>query len=524
MSLNLITEPWIPVVLAGGGTSKIRPDQISDRNVRMLSWPRADLNISCLELLIGLVYLADPPADLSEWKERSTPDTKRLQESLFRYASVFNLGGEKDRFMQDQEPLEKLEKPSKANTPDVLFIDSAGAKTVRENADLFVRRNRYYPAITQELAAMAIYTLQSYAPAGGSGHLTSMRGGGPLVSLMESNDSLWDTVWANVPYGEPQDENALPWVKPRGVGKQNNKIAPPSGNVPVETFFGMPRRLRLRFSDNLVTGVFQRGYGWDYSGWMHPLTPYYQTKAGEEYLPLHPKPGTFGYRQWLGVVIQDKNDELRRQAQSLVNFGERYRATGVGHSAEHPNILVAGWAMVPGQMTPLEYIEARIPRPALDEDNVLVVRGMINAADIFGGLLRSQLNVVLMAHDASMDAKKRKRKNIGKSILEALHEEFFTYTELNFFKRLNEIEQGMEPNEVARRWLKDMQEVAMKLYDEYTMPGLANQPSKKIRTIVKARKELLQQFAGCGKCGAEAYEYLDLDPEENKYDTKEEES
>ena len=62
MTLNLIRDPWIPVATASGPRT-IRPDQIAEPDVLFPAWPRADLNIACVELLIGLVALADPPAE-----------------------------------------------------------------------------------------------------------------------------------------------------------------------------------------------------------------------------------------------------------------------------------------------------------------------------------------------------------------------------------------------------------------------------------------------------------------------------
>ena len=60
MPLNLIRDPWIPVATASGPRT-IRPDQIAEADVLFPAWPRADLNVACVELLIGLVALADPP-------------------------------------------------------------------------------------------------------------------------------------------------------------------------------------------------------------------------------------------------------------------------------------------------------------------------------------------------------------------------------------------------------------------------------------------------------------------------------
>ena len=57
-------------------------------------WPRPDLNIACYELLIGLVFLADPPATNGEWQRRIAPDPDRLKEKLAPFAPAFNLLGD----------------------------------------------------------------------------------------------------------------------------------------------------------------------------------------------------------------------------------------------------------------------------------------------------------------------------------------------------------------------------------------------------------------------------------------------
>lgn len=46
-----------PVCRSDDGLRIIRPDQIAEPGVVFPDWPRADLNIACLELLIGLVFL-----------------------------------------------------------------------------------------------------------------------------------------------------------------------------------------------------------------------------------------------------------------------------------------------------------------------------------------------------------------------------------------------------------------------------------------------------------------------------------
>lgn len=268
MSLNLVSDAWIPVRCTDGSRRIIAPWQMAEPGIEEPDWPRPDFNIACLELLIGLVYLADPPADIDDWDQRVTPDPDRLREKLEPFAPAFNLLGDGPLFLQD---LEKLN--GEPNAPDMLFIDSAGGQTTRNNADLMVHRNRYQ-SFGLPFAAMALYTFQAFAPAGGAGNRTSMRGGGPLVTLVEPGEGLWSRVWANVPYGQPGDIQDLPWMRPTRVSDSGLETLPPENTLfGPEAFFGMPRRLRLVASSSCVTGVIQKPYGANYALWKHPLSP-----------------------------------------------------------------------------------------------------------------------------------------------------------------------------------------------------------------------------------------------------------
>jgi CRISPR system Cascade subunit CasA len=489
-TLNLITDQWIPVRTATG-SRLIRPDQVADPDVLGLDWPRPDLNIACLELLIGLIYLSDPPADEDEWESRK-PDPERLRARLAPYAPAFNLGGDGPRFLQDRVSL-----PGDPNPVDMLFIDSAGGQTAKNNADLMVRRGRY-SALPAGLAAMALYTLQAHAPSGGAGNRTSMRGGGPMVTLVDPGGTVWDLLWANVPHGAPQSADALPWMRPtRTSEKGKPETFPPETNAPsAEVFFGMPRRLRLCFEDGSVTGVIQRPYGTNYARWRHPLTPYYRMKEGGEALPVHPKAGTFGYRNWLGVVMEGKSDGLRIEAETLRTFRRRVtRAT--------PKVIVAGWAM--DNMKPRDFTWSSQPLPMVDALGARLIRGMVEAAGLFAMALRDALKPVCRVDDA------------GSTMLEALREAFFLRTEADFHAAVAALERGEDRVKVASGWLATMRRTALPLFEERALPGLEDRRMKEVEAVLKARGNLLAAFAGRSKTGRDAFGKLELElPEANR--------
>lgn len=493
MPLNLLTDRWIPVRRSEDGSSVIRPDEIADPGAVFPDWPRADFNVACLELLIGLVRLADPPADADDWEARRAPDPARLREKLAPFASAFNLNGEGPLFLQDFEPL-----AGEPSLPDMLFIDSAGDSTARKNADLMVRRSRY-PALDLPSAAMALYLLQAHAPSGGAGNRTSMRGGGPMVTLVDpGTGSLWDLIWANVPYGKPAGPDALPWMKPTRTSEAKGSETYPQHGHPAEAFFGMPRRLRLVTEARVVTGVVQRPYGTNYAGWVHPLTPYYRQKEGSELLPLHPRAGLFGYRNWLGVVAAARHDkrELRQRALAVEVYEERV----LFEDRRGTSLIVAGWAM--DNMKPRDFTLSRQPLLSLEDRAASKLSAMIEAAEDFGLALRSALKTVAGEGAA----------------LEALREAFFIDTQAGFDAGMNALLRGEGPATVAADWAAAMERVALRIFERTALRGLDRRPLQEIEAIAEERNTLRANFAGWRKPGRDAYVKLGLAPREKKKD------
>lgn len=489
MNLNLIEDAWIPVVSKDGGRRVIAPWQMADADLLRPDWPRADLNVACLELLIGLLLLADPPEDIDDWDERQTPDPERLRARLAPFAPAFNLLGDGPRFLQDWHAIE-----NDSNSPDLLFLDSAGGQTVRNNADLMVWRDRY-PALALPLAAMALYTFQSFSPAGGAGNRTSMRGGGPLLTLVEPGNGLWPLLWANTPYGRPAGPDDLPWMRPTATSEQGQKLFPEQAHA-VEALFGMPRRLRLVADDvaegGLVTGVMQRPYGTNYAGWDHPLTPYYRLKLADEWLPKHPRAGRFGYRNWLGVIVagqaasQETVDSgLTRLARTLRDWRER----GGSKAAQ---VLVAGWAM--DNMKPRDFLLSTPPFVRLQGPALGCLLGMIEAAELFGAALRAALKPLLAEGQAR----------------DAAREAFYAETQSEFEARLAELEAGTDREAVARHWIAGLRAVALRLFEAHALPGLSERDIEKQQQIVEAHRSLGAAFAGYTKLGAKAYDGLML--------------
>ncbi len=481
--LNLINDPWIPVIRAGAA-SVIRLDQIAESDVERLDWPRADLNLACMELLIGLVYLAHPCTDRA-----APPDAATLRDALAPLAPAFNLLGDGPLFLQDMDPLE-----GEPNPPDMLFIDSAGASTAKKNADLMVRRGRYL-GLPLPLAAMALYTMQAFAPSGGAGNRTSMRGGGPMVTLVRPEESgLWPLIWANVPHGTPlpaTDLHRLPWMrktvssKPKGVAmvpEEGSQSAPAP-----EVFFGQPRRLRLMAEGNVVTGVVQRPYGNNYQQWRHPLSPYYTDGKGQT-LPVHPKPGSFGYRNWRGVLLAS---EKGLKPQTLTTYLKDVKAAKC-------SLIVSGWAM--DNMKPQDFIWSQQPVFTLSEEAEFAATDMIEAAEAAGFALK-----VCVADGSDSN-----------SALAAL-EGYYEATQAPFEAMLAKMAaDGVSQHEA---WLKVLRKAALAEFDAAVLPGLPDLAESKRKKAVEARGKLLGAFSGFG-LGKKIFTALGLKaPQKKKKET-----
>ena len=198
--MNLINDQWIPVIREDGKRDRIAPWQIGEAHnpVIEIDAPRFDFQGALYQLLIGLIQTTFAPKDTGEWIEfwEDGIEEEALKKAFASVAETFELYQEEGvAFMQDLELTEGEEKSIAA-----LLIEAPGNKTIKDNCDHFIKRNTV-SKMCASCTASALFTLQLNAPSGGVGHRVGLRGGGPLTTLIRSennNDPLWKKLWLNI--------------------------------------------------------------------------------------------------------------------------------------------------------------------------------------------------------------------------------------------------------------------------------------------------------------------------------------
>ena len=528
---NLVKEPWLPVQRRSGAIDWIAPSQINEREddpIVGFAWPRPDFNGAAHEFLIGLLSTAAAPPDEADWEEwwHKPPTPAMLEARFARHAHAFNLDGTGARFLQDVDPLDGADtKPVGA-----LLIDAPGAQTLRNNADLFVKRGGT-TALCRAAVAMALYTLSAYAPSGGAGHRTSLRGGGPMTTLIvaehERAATLWGRLWPNVELQEEiadrtteatrayDDALVFPWLAPtRTSQKAGGKSTSQPDVHPLQVYWGMPRRIRLQFEaaddrpcsltnrkDAVVVAQYRtRNYGVNYVSetFSHPLSPYYKQKESAPSLPVHPKPGGISYRLWPGLVCRTP-DGLGNPAQVV----RRWRGKEVGDARivafgyDMDNMKARAW--IEGEM-PVWHVDATV-----NEFLAKFVQKATAGAEMVSRLLMNAVKSVL--HDSPKSAPGDYR---------FVAEFFFRETEPQFLVALNEARRLIEgdieaedPAKAAREtWRKEIAKSARKLFAEFA--PMDNLEDRDMKRLVKASFFLDLALRGHGKDGRRVFKALDI--------------
>lgn len=490
--MNLLEEKWLPIRRRTGQINWIVPHQISEPDIVAFAANRADFNGALAQMMIGLLQTTTPVDDEGDWDDllEAPPSAEILQKWFASITEAFVLDGDGARFMQDFS----LSATEGAEcTIDALLIDAAGGSAIDKNTDHFVKRDTI-KAMCPHCVATALFALQTNAPAGGAGHRTSLRGGGPLTTLLVSTPSrsLWQDLWLNVKpqraflqQGGDKQKTAkhftFPWLA------EISKIQPTGGETqplqvhPHHVFWAMPRRIRVDFADvktgqcdvckrdstQLLHRYVTKPQGLNYKGvWRHPFSPYYEIK--EDWLPVHPQPGGFSYKNWLAWVLGVKQGKKSVQAAGIVDYflqeRKKYQKSG------QFRLWVFGYDM--DNMKPRCWYETTFPLYGLEEATRATQTQIQN---LVANRIEASEQAVFYLRQAV------KHAWFGESDLRGdlsfVDKAFWDSTETDFYRQLNDLmnqartESGIDMDDanfivaLGETWHKVLIQCATRLFD-----------------------------------------------------------
>ena len=489
MTYNLLDEAWIPVRRASGCVDWIAPHDIADAEdppVAIAS-ARPDFDGALLQFLIGLLQTASAPKDESSWRKRiKPPPPQTLREEFSAFHAAFDLFGDGPRFMQEVS-LQASDPTDLA--VERLLLEVPGEQTVEQNADVFVKR-RSDGGLSLRAASAALITLQLNAPSGGRGFRTSLRGGGPLTTIL-THDTLWLTAWLNVlPDSDFQSRGGNPHLEelsarfPWMGSPRTSELGEESGPArihPLQQFWAVPRRVLLQaptdtgfcnltgVEELLIRRAFVKSYGTNYKGaFDHPLTPYIETKPGEAPNPKKLNTDGLPYRDWpLYTLGRERVHPARVIAHALAQrrLDEVRRATGVA-----PRLLAFGYSMDNAKAE--AWFTAVAPVLDLPEFDG-PFRRRTNQAVAVADEVRKVLNFCVL------DAMKRRSDDVkdkyGNSQSSDLSRRFWSETEPAFFDLVRGLHEAYDrpPDEAAielqlRNWVETLRDTARRLFEDFS--------------------------------------------------------
>lgn len=502
--MNLITDPWIPIVRENGDRERIAPWQIAEveNPVLQIMSPRPDFQGALYQFLIGLVQTVFAPKSREEWQRYadSPPIVAELAKAFESVADAFELYNPNGvAFLQDFSLLEEEPKNLAA-----LLIEAPGDKTLSDHLDHFVKGG-FVRHACESCTATALFTLQTNAPSGGAGHRVGLRGGGPLTTLLvpdESRSSLWRKLWLNVLLTNEFEgttlssrANIFPWLAATRISDKSGAPTLPIDVDPLQMYWGMPRRIRLEAPEgqgecdlcgeptaHLYRQYRTKNYGVNYEGpWVHPLTPYrFDPKNQQPPLSIKGQQGGLGYRHWLNLIWFDpvSGDTAAKVVQSFLN--KKYQAF-----ESLPPVKLWSFGFDMDNMKARCWYEQEMPVVAVQvddrEDFFNLVAQLIAAARDVVKELRSQVKAAWFS-----------RPKDAKGDISMIDQSFWEATEYQFYQQLKALVSQDDfrfmPGDVASTWSSVIKQQAKQLFDDWALQSDAEDLDMK--RVIQARRLL----------------------------------
>lgn len=316
-SYNLLSSPWIPVLMPDGTVQKMTPAQIAESDAIEVAHPRPDFRGLITEFLVCLF-------------QTLATDDKRVGSkrtlSIAGYEALtpkFELFGSGTRFMQSVQQMGKNPIPTAS-----LLFEAPQESTRNGNKDLFVSRHDYQ-AICPHCAPALLMLNQAHARTGGTGYCVSVRGGSAMTVFLKGA-TLRETIALNVlPASEFSRAHAVPGA-PEGVFPWETQAFFENEDVPLENLgahgalWWTPVALRLTARENregqacslcgevhdvlLGKDTWRAATSFKFpAGIYHPHTTFYRTDKGE-ILPQLVPPNRAALKEWISMSLGNANE------------------------------------------------------------------------------------------------------------------------------------------------------------------------------------------------------------------------
>lgn len=505
--MNLLEDEWLSVIRLNGEQEKLKglwriTEGDGNPIVDVIS-PRADFKGALYQFLIGLIQTTFAPKNETEWEKYwlTPPDVNTLKNAFLTVTEAFSIDTDKPAFMQDYDLLSDRQDVDIAS----LLIDTSGGGT------FFVKEGTT-ENISPYWASIALFTLQINAPSGGSGHRTSLRGGGPLTTLVLPDEtkqaaSLWQKLWLNIftqkevsalsGNTELKDlHNIFPWLAPTRTSEAGKKdfITQPEQGHPYQMYWGMPRRIRLDFkateagtcdishesTEQLISQYRTKNLGVNYSStWLHPLTPYVRDPNKEAY-SVKAQVGGFSYRHWLGLVLEDEKNH--KQAAKVVQIYLNSRQEIIAGDYQ-PRLWLFGYDM--DNMKARCWYETTMPVFPIPQQSRSSVQGFISK------MLDAATEVALDVRSTLKQAWFSKPKE-AKGEISFTDTQFWQLTETEFYRLLEKLincgEDEKQVNALFDEWKRLLRTQALTLFDHWALSS--NNEDGDMKRVVVARRQL----------------------------------
>jgi len=321
MNFNLLNEKWLPVFRQDGTRDWIAPHQVVERENPPVAFAGRlpEYNSAYTQFMVGLIQTSCPPSDQDAHLEgyEDLPNPEDLQKAFAHYEEAFYLVHEDPnhpRFFQT--PLHRVEDSSDDWVKPVSQLShQSGSVTITTDHNPIP----YLDAVDLKEAAALLLSQQIEGSGGAGGYYTSLRCGGPITAILQSQISLWKTLWLNViPHTEMQtlhsetpdkgtSDKIFSWMREDLSGawdKSSSFKAVSQGEVsPLFIFWSISKNIRLLIDDDLkvrhmlyttsLRFVTKAG-----EGWRHPMTPYVPANKSH---PVRAQNATvdFDLRDWV---------------------------------------------------------------------------------------------------------------------------------------------------------------------------------------------------------------------------------